>query len=371
MDGTVGIQVVARLRPLDRKEKADGTLPVVTASTADKTVTIVRGTGNRSARAGFKVDNVFGSFATQQEIFDQTMPPIIKDVMRGYQSTVFAYGQTGTGKTYTMEGAVDDEAHMGIIPRAAMTIFEKLKGETYIESTVSVSYLEIYNEELNDLLMDPAKPAKVERTGSNGKKVAERGLKIMEGNAKQGGVHCSGLSRQVVTDVAGVAAILHAAQERRNIGETKMNKASSRSHCLFTMTVESKEQTEGGFVMTRVGKLNLVDLAGSECAKSAGTENVKQERERKNINTSLLSLGRVIMALKAKSNVIPYRDSKLTRLLQVRERAPLLPVRYRRRIYARRVLPGACRRVWAAAARPALSLQSRLASSAWMRACRR
>eukprot|EP01050_Picozoa_sp_SAG11_P005995 SAG11_NODE_448_length_9392_cov_17.782978_3_plen_247_part_00 len=138
----------------------------------------------------------------------------------------------------------------------------------------------------------------------------------MEGTGKQKGVYCRGLLKKCVTSVADVIEIIHAAQARRSISETKMNKASSRSHCLFTMEVESQEKTEGGFVMSRLGKLHLVDLAGSECAKSAGTESASQERERKNINTSLLSLGRVIMALKQKSPVIPYRDSKLTRLLQ-------------------------------------------------------
>eukprot|EP01050_Picozoa_sp_SAG11_P005996 SAG11_NODE_448_length_9392_cov_17.782978_4_plen_235_part_00 len=167
MMGSVGVQVVARLRPLNRREEADGTLPVVSASTNDKTVTVIRGEGNRARRSGFKVDNVFGSFATQVEVYDQTMPPIIKDVLRGFQSTVFAYGQTGTGKTHTMEGIVDDPEQMGIIPRAANHLFESLQGDQFVDSTVSVSYLEIYNEELNDLLVETA--PKAERTNSRDK----------------------------------------------------------------------------------------------------------------------------------------------------------------------------------------------------------
>jgi hypothetical protein len=323
-----GVQVVARLRPLNKKEKADATTPVVSSSTKDSTVTVIRGSGARQSRTAFKVDNVFGSFATQEEVFDQTMPPIIKDVMRGFESTVFAYGQTGTGKTFTMEGDVDDEANMGIIPRAASKIFAQLQSGTYTESTVRVSYLEIYNDELNDLLAEPAAAGGGSGAARLRKVVSDKystkstatsrtpKLQIVE-DRRGKGVHCRGLIEREVSCVADVLAVIHGAQDKRRIGETKMNKASSRSHCLFTLVVESKEKTDGGgFVMSRTGKLHLVDLAGSECAKSAGTEDAKQERERKNINTSLLSLGRVILALKSKQGQVPYRDSKLTRLLQ-------------------------------------------------------
>ena len=133
------------------------------------------------------------------------------------------------------------------------------------------------------------------------------------------GVHCHGLSSVEVTGHDDVLQKLRDAQERRIVGETKMNKQSSRSHCLFTLTVRSKETTRDGMIMERVGKLHMCDLAGSECAKTAGTkgEDASRERERKNINQSLLTLGRVISALKeGKGSRVPYRDSKLTRLLQ-------------------------------------------------------
>ena len=299
-----GIQVVVRLRPVNAKEKREGTPPVVSSNTKDSTVTLVRSAGKGSSsqtRTTFKADNVFGSFSTQEEVFDQTMPGILKDVLKGFESTVFAYGQTGTGKTHTMEGMIDSPEQRGIIPRAATSIFASLQDKAFIEKTVSVSYLEIYNQDLNDLLL-PAGGATKSK------------LRIVEG-AGNAGVYCQGLTSQPVETVDDVIRILNDAQERRSVGETKMNKASSRSHCIFTLRVESKEQTDGGFVMTRMGKLHMVDLAGSECAKSAGTEDAKQERERKNINTSLLALGKVVNALKT-GNKPPYRDSLLTRLLQ-------------------------------------------------------
>ncbi len=226
--------------------------------------------------------------------------------MGGFESTVFAYGQTGTGKTHTMEGDIHNEEQWGVIPRAASTIFKRLAKDTIVESSVTVSYLEIYNEELCDLLAQEGEETK---------------LMVAEDKSKGGkGVHCHGLSEVHVAAPEDVLQKLQEAQDRRIVGETKMNKQSSRSHCLFTLTVKSKETTPDGMIMERTGKLHMCDLAGSECAKTAGTKNeaASRERERKNINQSLLTLGRVISSLKegTPGARIPYRDSKLTRLLQ-------------------------------------------------------
>ena len=226
--------------------------------------------------------------------------------MGGFESTVFAYGQTGTGKTHTMEGDIHTEDEWGVIPRAASAIFKRLAKDTIVESSVTVSYLEIYNEELCDLLAEEGEEAK---------------LMVAEDKSKGGkGVHCHGLSEVYVAGPEDVLQKLQEAQDRRIVGETKMNKQSSRSHCLFTLTVKSKETTPDGMLMERTGKLHMCDLAGSECAKTASTKNeaASRERERKNINQSLLTLGRVISSLKegAPGARIPYRDSKLTRLLQ-------------------------------------------------------
>eukprot|EP00966_Prymnesium_polylepis_P181567 4205514-Prymnesium_polylepis.1 len=147
-----GIQVIVRVRPPNAKEKNEGTLPIVTTSTERKEVCVIRGAGQKAARNTFKFDQVFGSFSTQQEVFSSAVLPIIGDVLNGYESTLFAYGQTGTGKTHTIEGSIDVPEEMGIIPRATEHIFTALQGESFVESTCTVSYLEIYNEELRDLL---------------------------------------------------------------------------------------------------------------------------------------------------------------------------------------------------------------------------
>lgn len=192
-----------------------------------------------------------------------------------------------------------------------MQLFKDLANKRFESSHVTASYLEIYNEHLTDLLAN-----------EDGSPASDK-LQIVEDTKKGGrGVHCMGLSEHPVTSPDDVLRVLQEAQRRRQVGETKMNKCSSRSHCMFTLSVHSKEKIEGGGERSRCGKLHLVDLAGSECAKSAGSESAAQERERKNINQSLLTLGRVVEALRQKqknpnANVrVPYRDSKLSRLLQ-------------------------------------------------------
>jgi len=221
------------------------------------------------------------------------------DVFKGYESTVFAYGQTGTGKTHTMEGDLSDPSNYGVIPRASQAIFDNLRSPQYLNYTVTCSYLEIYNEDLGDLLSD----------GHN--KVT-----MMEG---ENGVVCRGLSEERVSSAADVLNLMNRAQQKRHIGETRMNKQSSRSHCIFTVKVKASVEVPDG-TFTLEGKLHMVDLAGSECAKSAGMEKTTgneaaRERERMSINRSLLTLGRVISILKeqsqnkksAKNVRIPYR----------------------------------------------------------------
>lgn len=324
---TNGVQVVVRLRPLNAKEKKEGTLPVVTCNSDRREVAVIKGVGNRAARSAFRFDGVFSLFTTQEEIFDQTLRPMIDDVMRGYESTVFAYGQTGTGKTYTMEGDITDEEKMGVIPRASKELFDRLAGEQYFDTRVTVSYLEIYNEELGDLLAN-----KSTKSGKPSIKLQiVDGGKGKPGQNKGKGVHCQGLTEIEVTGSGDVLKTLQRAQERRRVGETRMNKHSSRSHCMFTVSVSTKERTIDGITLQRNGCLHMVDLAGSECAKTAGNGSKAREAERANINKSLLALGRVIVTLKEMSKspnqtnkssrrrkqvAIPYRDSKLTRLLQ-------------------------------------------------------
>ena len=287
MHNESAIQVICRLRPLNEREMQGDTLPVVTASTADRSITVIKGSGSRQQRSNYHFDNVFGCYSTQEEVFKSTLEPVIKDVLNGYESTVFAYGQTGTGKTHTMEGSIHEEENRGIIPRSADAIFEQLKDPKYSEHQVNVQYLEIYNEELSDLFIT--------------KKEAPK-LTIMDSKS---GVVVQGLSQHEVLSVEDVIQQLHSAQQKRAVGETKMNKKSSRSHCLFTILVSAKVKYPEG-VMEVKGKLHLVDLAGSECAKTASLDKIDKataarERERMNINRSLLTLGRVISCLKEMS----------------------------------------------------------------------
>ena len=291
------VKVCVRLRPLNKREKRGNTIPVVTANTEKGEINVVKGLSTKATRHGFNFDNVFSEFATQEEVFNQTLLPIVEQVMKGYEATVFAYGQTGTGKTYTMEGDINVDSQRGVIPRSCESIFDQLENSgKFANFKVTVSYLEIYNEELSDLLVEKGK-----------------NLRVCE---QRGKIHCMGLSEMKVNSTKEIINIIQKAQERRQVAETKMNRASSRSHCLFTLRVISKEKVKDG-VIEREGKLHLVDLAGSECAKSTG-ESVKSARfrESQNINKSLLTLGRVITALRDRLPRIPYRDSKLTRLLQ-------------------------------------------------------
>ena len=235
--------------------------------------------------------------------------------MKGFESTVFAYGQTGTGKTHTMEGDIAVEENQGVIPRAARAIFESLKQPHYSDHKVYCSYLEIYNEDLSDLLVKRSQQSQSQK------------LEIMESKE---GPFCRGLSEVSVKSAEDVLNLMQEAQQNRRVGETKMNKHSSRSHCIFTLRVNAKATVvEGNGAMGKIdftGKLHMVDLAGSECAKTASMdrptgEDAARERERMNINRSLLTLGRVIQMLKERSEGgkrvrIPYRDSKLTRILQ-------------------------------------------------------
>jgi hypothetical protein len=300
---SLNIKVSCRLRPLNQREKRNtSVVPVVLANTAENSVTIVKGLGAKAIQHRFHVDNVFGSFAEQHELFEKSVKPLVCETLKGFESTVFAYGQTGTGKTYTMEGDISSEQHMGVIPRSVRHIFKTLSESRFVSSTVSCQYLEIYNEELSDLLVERscAKP-----------------LRVCTSSRESGGsVVVMNLSTKIVHSVEEVIDILNLAREKRQIGETKMNLQSSRSHCLFTLQVDSTETVDGG-VMERRGKLHLVDLAGSECAKTTGNKTGSTRmRESQNINKSLLTLGRCISTLRKGGGRVPYRDSKLTRLLQ-------------------------------------------------------
>lgn len=257
----------------------------------------------------FTFDKVFGPGSTQLDVYNVVIRPLLKEVLAGYSCTVFAYGQTGTGKTYTMEGgrAEDSSLHWqsdtsaGMIPRCLSHLFDELQLLENQQYAVKINFLELYNEELFDLL------------GPSSHDAAK--IKLYEDMSKKGSVIIHGLEEVTVRNKTEVYKILEKGSERRKTAATLMNANSSRSHTVFSITVNIKENTAEGEELLRMAKLNLVDLAGSENVSKSGAVD-KRARETRNINQSLLTLGRVITALVEKAPHIPYRESKLTRLLQ-------------------------------------------------------
>ncbi|XP_061087380.1 kinesin-like protein KIF11 isoform X1 [Conger conger] len=303
------IQVVVRCRPFNTAERKPGSHSVVECDNARRELNVrTGGIGDKSARKTYTFDMVFGPSAKQIEVYRSVVCPILDEVIMGYNCTVFAYGQTGTGKTFTMEGersaneefTWEADPLAGIIPRTLHQIFEKLSNNG-TEFSVKVSLLEIYNEELFDLL-------------SPSPDVTER-LQMFDDPRNKRGVIIKGLEEITVHNKDEVYQILERGSAKRKTASTLMNAYSSRSHSVFSVTIHMKETTIDGEELVKIGKLNLVDLAGSENIGRSGAVD-KRAREAGNINQSLLTLGRVITALVERAPHVPYRESKLTRILQ-------------------------------------------------------
>ncbi|XP_077997302.1 kinesin-like protein KIF11 [Glandiceps talaboti] len=299
------VQVAVRCRPISELERKQHSHSVVTVSEQKKEISVGVDLAGKSSKKTFCFDKVFGPDAKQIDVYKSVVVPTIDEVLQGYNCTIFAYGQTGTGKTFTMEGERtqdlqvewDEDPLAGIIPRALHQLFQTLQGME-VEFSVRVSFLEIYQEELFDLL------------GGN-----DARLRMYEDAAKKGSVVISGLEERPVHDKNEVFQILEAGWKKRQTAATKMNDQSSRSHAVFTILVHIKETAVDGEEMVKCGKLYLVDLAGSENIGRSGAVD-RRAKEAGNINQSLLTLGRVIKSLVEHAPHIPYRESKLTRLLQ-------------------------------------------------------
>lgn len=232
----------------------------------------------------------------QQDIFDYSIRPTVDDILNGYNGTVFAYGQTGAGKSYTMMGSnIDDPEQRGVIPRIVEQIFASIMSSpSTIEYTVRVSYMEIYMEKIRDLLAPQ-----------------NDNLPIHE--EKNRGIYVKGLLEIYVSSVQEVYEVMRRGGNARMVSATNMNAESSRSHSIFVITITQKNVESGS---AKSGQLFLVDLAGSEKVGKTGASGQTLE-EAKKINKSLSALGMVINALTdGKSHYVPYRDSKLTRILQ-------------------------------------------------------
>lgn len=250
----------------------------------------------RGSDAMFTFDHVFPMDTPQAHVFDHSIKGTVDDVLQGYNGTIFAYGQTGSGKTYTMMGAdIHDDDTRGIIPRLTDQVFEGiLHSPPTIEYTVKVSFMEIYMEKIRDLLA----PDRIN-------------LSIQEDRSK--GVRVKGLSEHYMSSPNEVYDVIRRGAAVRAVSATRMNTESSRSHTIFTFTVQQRNTETGA---TKSGCLYLVDLAGSEKVDKTGASGQTLE-EAKKINRSLSALGMVINALTdGKSAHVPYRDSKLTRILQ-------------------------------------------------------
>ena len=244
----------------------------------------------------FAYDSVYDDASTQQELYDESAFPLVESALQGYNSTIFAYGQTGCGKTFTMMGIPSDIKVRGIIPNSFSHIFGCISEAENKVFLVKCAYIEIYNEEVRDLLnYDP-------KTRLELKESADKGIFIKN------------LSTQVVKNTVDIARFMEQGNSHRIVKETNMNERSSRSHAIFIIYVETSEQS-GARTLIKAGKLNLVDLAGSERQKKTGAEGDRLKEAIK-INLSLSALGNVINALVEKSTHVPYRDSKLTLLLQ-------------------------------------------------------
>lgn len=251
---------------------------------------------SREASGAFTFDRVFDTTSRQTDVFDFSIRSTVDDILNGYNGTVFAYGQTGAGKSHTMMGSdIDDEEGKGIIPRIVEQILANiLASPNNIEYTVRVSYMEIYMERIRDLL-------------------APQNDNLPVHEEKSRGVYVKGLLEIYVSSVQEVYEVMRRGGLARAVAATNMNQESSRSHSIFVITVTQKTTDTGS---AKSGQLFLVDLAGSEKVGKTGASGQTLE-EAKKINKSLSALGMVINSLTdGKSTHIPYRDSKLTRILQ-------------------------------------------------------
>eukprot|EP00755_Sulcionema_specki_P012424 Sspe_Gene.51373::Locus_28526_Transcript_1_1_Confidence_1.000_Length_3695::g.51373::m.51373/K10396/KIF5; kinesin family member 5 len=295
------IKVCARFRPMNRLEIEAGGQEVT--KLCDPEVAIKTTDGGQNYK--FTFDHVFTPESSQKEVYDLVGLQVVADVFKGYNGTIFVYGQTGSGKTHTMMGpsaqklqGYCDDAHLkGIIPRVVEQIFVNVENaDPNIEFSIKVSYVEIYMEKIRDLF-DPTKT----------------NLQLHEDFKGGKGVYVADATEHYVADAEEIFQLMRQGAANRAVASTRMNDDSSRSHSIFSIAITQKHSVK---LDQRTGKLFLVDLAGSEKVGKTKAEG-QQLEEAKLINKSLSCLGQVINALTdKKSTHIPYRDSKLTRLLQ-------------------------------------------------------
>ncbi|XP_024425477.2 kinesin heavy chain [Desmodus rotundus] len=281
------IKVMCRFRPLNEAEilRGDKFIPKFKG---DDTVVIGQG-------KPYVFDRVLPPSTTQEQVYSACAKQIVKDVLEGYNGTIFAYGQTSSGKTHTMEGKLHDPQLMGIIPRIAHDIFDHIYSmDENLEFHIKVSYFEIYLDKIRDLL-----------------DVSKTNLAVHEDKNRV--PYVKGCTERFVSSPEEVMDVIDEGKANRHVAVTNMNEHSSRSHSIFLINIK-QENVETEKKLS--GKLYLVDLAGSEKVSKTGAEGAVLD-EAKNINKSLSALGNVISALAEGTKThVPYRDSKMTRILQ-------------------------------------------------------
>ncbi|XP_026157459.1 kinesin heavy chain-like [Mastacembelus armatus] len=281
-----GVRVMCRFRPLNEAEinRGDKYIPKFKE---DDTVVI---TGK-----SYVFDRVLPPNTSQEQVYEQCAKQIVKDVLGGYNGTIFAYGQTSSGKTHTMEGKLHDPQLMGIIPRIARDIFDHIYSmDENLEFHIKVSYFEIYLDKIRDLL-----------------DVSKTNLAVHEDKNRV--PYVKGCTERFVSSPEEMMDVIDEGKANRHVAVTNMNEHSSRSHSIFLINIK-QENVETEKKLS--GKLYLVDLAGSEKVSKTGAEGAVLD-EAKNINKSLSALGNVISALAEGTKThVPYRDSKMTRILQ-------------------------------------------------------
>ncbi|XDA72684.1 hypothetical protein R6Z07F_002966 [Ovis aries] len=281
------IKVMCRFRPLNEAEilRGDKFIPKFKG---EETVVIGQG-------KPYVFDRVLPPSTTQEQVYNACAKQIVKDVLEGYNGTIFAYGQTSSGKTHTMEGKLHDPQLMGIIPRIAHDIFDHIYSmDENLEFHIKVSYFEIYLDKIRDLL-----------------DVSKTNLAVHEDKNRV--PYVKGCTERFVSSPEEVMDVIDEGKANRHVAVTNMNEHSSRSHSIFLINIK-QENVETEKKLS--GKLYLVDLAGSEKVSKTGAEGAVLD-EAKNINKSLSALGNVISALAEGTKThVPYRDSKMTRILQ-------------------------------------------------------
>ncbi|KAG5347931.1 CENPE protein, partial [Acromyrmex charruanus] len=287
------IKVAIKVRPLIKREK-DENLSIQWI-TNENTIVATDSEFRKRSDGRFEFDHIFDTNANNNNVFN-VVRPIVDAAVNGFNGTVFAYGQTSSGKTYTMMGTSEEP---GIVPLAVEYMFDAITNIPGREFLLRVSYLEIYNEKVNDLL-------------NKNQDKNSTDLKVHEDVNGQVFVKCK---EEVTNSPENVLAIMNKGNKSRRIGETNMNERSSRSHTIFRITIESREAGAGSDGAIQVSQLNMVDLAGSERARLTGATG-ERFKEGRHINLSLSTLALVIKQLSESQDYVNFRNSKLTRLLQ-------------------------------------------------------